>query len=44
MQYAPAMLPAEPANGLTCGIDWARDDHAIAIVDSAWSSGAPKHR
>jgi transposase len=27
------MLAAQPANGLTCGIDWARDDHAIAIVD-----------
>jgi hypothetical protein len=27
------MLEAQPANGLTCGIDWARDDHAIAIVD-----------
>jgi transposase len=34
MQYAPPALPAEPANGLTCGIDWARDDHATAIVDS----------
>ena len=34
MQYAPPMLAAQPANGLTCGIDWARDDHAIAIVDS----------
>jgi transposase len=33
MQYAPPVLPAQPANGLTCGIDWARDDHAIAIVD-----------
>jgi transposase len=33
MQYAPSVLPAEPANGLTCGIDWARDDHAISIVD-----------
>ena len=33
MQYAPPMLAAQPANGLTCGIDWARDDHAIAIVD-----------
>ena len=33
MQYAPSMLAAQPANGLTCGIDWARDDHAIAIVD-----------
>src|SRR5258705_8713938 len=34
MQYARPVLPAEPACGLTCGIDWARDDHAIAIVDS----------
>lgn len=33
MQYAGPVLPAQPANGLTCGIDWARDDHAIAIVD-----------
>ncbi len=33
MQYARPVLPAEPACGLTCGIDWARDDHAIAIVD-----------
>ena len=27
------VLPTEPANGLTCGIDWARDDHAVAVVD-----------
>ena len=33
MQYAPVMLVSEPVNGLTCGIDWARDDHAVAIVD-----------
>ena len=33
MQYAPPTLATQPANGLTCGIDWARDDHAIAIVD-----------
>ena len=33
MQYDPPMLTAQPANGLTCGIDWARDDHVIAIVD-----------
>ncbi|MGK2855134.1 MAG: IS110 family transposase [Microbacteriaceae bacterium] len=24
----------EPTNGLTCGIDWARDDHAVSIVDT----------
>lgn len=33
MQYAPVMLAAEPANGLTCGIDWACADHAVSIVD-----------
>ena len=27
-------LPDQPANGLTAGIDWARDDHAVAIVDA----------
>jgi transposase len=26
-------LPEEPPGGLTCGLDWARDDHAVAIVD-----------
>jgi transposase len=41
MQYAPPVLAAQPANGLTCGIDWARDDHAIAIVDEC---GQPVHR
>jgi transposase len=41
MQYAPPVLPAEPANGLTCGIDWARDDHAVAIVDGR---GCEVHR
>ena len=35
MQYAPPGLADRPANGLTCGIDWARDDHAIAILDAA---------
>ena len=33
MQYAPVMLAAEPANALRCGIDWARDDHAVSILD-----------
>jgi transposase len=41
MQYAPPTLTGEPANGLTGGIDWARDDHAIAIIDSR---GVPVHR
>lgn len=34
MKYARTVLPTEPANGVTCGIDWARDDHAISIVNS----------
>jgi transposase len=27
-------LATEPADGLTCGIDWARDDHAVSIVNN----------
>jgi transposase len=27
-------LADQSVNGLFCGIDWARDDHAIAIIDS----------
>ena len=34
MQYPPVRLADQPADGLTCGIDWARDDHAIVIIDS----------
>jgi transposase len=34
MKSAPSTLPEEPPNGLTCGIDWARDDHAVAVVDA----------
>ncbi len=41
MQYAPPALPAQPANGLTCGIDWARDDHAVSVVDGR---GCEVHR
>ena len=26
-------LPEEAPNDVTCGIDWARDDHAVSIVD-----------
>ena len=33
MQPAPVSLPPEPFNGVTCGIDWARDDHAVSVVD-----------
>ena len=35
MQSAPPVLPGAPANGVTCGIDWARDDHAVCVVDAA---------
>jgi transposase len=41
MQYAPPILAAVPVNGLTCGIDWAHDDHAVAIVDEG---GREVHR
>ena len=34
MQYAPVRLADQPANGVTCGIDWARDDHAVGIIDA----------
>jgi transposase len=41
MQSAPNLLPARPANDLTCGIDWARDDHAVCVADAA---GRQLHR
>ncbi|BCO36411.1 IS110 family transposase [Mycobacterium heckeshornense] len=31
---AETTLPDEPPNAVTCGIDWARDDHAVSIVDA----------
>src|SRR5215216_2358010 len=34
MKSARNTLPTEPVNGITCGIDWARDDHALSIVDA----------
>jgi transposase len=34
VKSARTTLPEEPPNGLTCGIDWARDDHAVSIVDA----------
>jgi len=27
-------LPEDPVNGVTAGVDWARDDHALSVVDS----------
>jgi transposase len=41
MKSAPNILPDQPPGGLTCGIDWARDDHAVAVVDAR---GRPVHR
>ena len=36
MQYAPSpSLPVRPPGGVTAGLDWATDDHAVSIVDSA---------
>lgn len=35
MQHGPTTLTDAPANGVTGGIDWARDDHAVAVVDTA---------
>lgn len=35
MQHAPTTLTDAPVNGVTGGIDWARDDHAVAVVDTA---------
>lgn len=35
MQHAPiALLPVSGPGHLTAGVDWARDDHAVAIVDA----------
>ncbi len=27
-------LPVEPASGVTGGLDWSRDDHAVSVVDA----------
>ncbi|MGH3636739.1 MAG: IS110 family transposase [Mycobacterium sp.] len=27
-------MPEEPLNGVTAGIDWSRDDHAVSVVDA----------
>ena len=34
MQSARVTLPEEPANGVTAGIDWSRDDHAVSVVNA----------
>jgi len=33
MKSARKTLPLKPDNGITCEIDWARDYHAVSIVD-----------
>ena len=33
MESASNTLPDQPANGVTAGLDWARDDHAVSVVD-----------
>ena len=36
MQHAPSTtLPSRPPGDRTAGVDWARDDHAVAVVDGA---------
>ena len=34
MKSARNTLTEEPVNAVTCGIDWARDDHAVPVVDA----------
>jgi transposase len=34
LQSARDTLPEEPPGGVTCGIDWARDDHAVSVVNA----------
>src|SRR5215472_8911958 len=35
MKHAPASLPDAPYGGVSAGIDWASEDHAVCIVDGA---------
>ena len=34
MKSASTALPEEPPNGVTGGLDWSRDDHAVSVVDA----------
>jgi transposase len=34
LQSARNTLPEEPPGDVTCGIDWASDDHAVSVVDA----------
>ena len=38
----PTQLPATPPGGLTAGLDWAKDDHVVCVVDVR--SGAVRDR
>jgi transposase len=33
LKSARNVLPTKSPNGVTCGIDWAHDDHAVSIID-----------
>jgi len=34
VKSASNTLPDQPLNGVTAGVDWARDDHTVSVVDS----------
>jgi transposase len=34
LKSARVTLPEEPPGGVTAGIDWSRDDHAVSVVDA----------
>jgi hypothetical protein len=34
LQSARNTLPEEPPGDVTCGIDWACDDHAVSVVNA----------
>ena len=34
MKSASSNLPDQPVNGVTAGVDWACDDHTVAVVDA----------
>jgi transposase len=33
VKSASSNLPDQPANGVTAGVDWAWEDHTVAVVD-----------
>ncbi len=45
MKHAPhifdeaTVLPAAPPGGMTAGLDWARDDHVVCVVDGTGNVG-----